>query len=75
MQIREPGFTARDAADYFAREAFAEQRKVGEWENVAGSSRHHHCARFRLIGGRQWYGVWMLADYSGFSVEAETLPV
>ena len=68
MEIRNPSMTARDAANEFARTAFGEPRKVGEYQPL-GNQNGKHYADFRLVGGVRWYSVSVLDDYSGWRID------
>ena len=70
MIIRNSQISAKEAAKEFAATYFEEPRKVG---TVAASP--NAALLFQLVGGRQWYAVTCLADYSGWQVEAELMGV
>lgn len=69
MQIQGPSMTARDAANYFAENAFEEPRKVGTIIAAPDAA-----MKFQLVNGVQWYAVRILPDYSGWEVTAEMIP-
>ena len=64
----------RGLSEAFAKTAFDEPRKVGNWKTFAESPRHHHHADFQLVNGRQWYEVWLSADCRYWTIEAKMQP-
>jgi len=66
MLISNPQITAREAADEFSREYSDKGRKVG---CVVASL--NAALLFQFVGGRRWYAVRCLPDYSGWDVSPE----
>ena len=61
--------TARQAADRFAQAAFEKPRQVGQLKPSSRSTGPGLHATFRLVDGSRWYEIWLMFDYSGWSIE------
>jgi hypothetical protein len=65
MTIHDQSITPRQAADRFAAEMSEDgPRKVADIIAAPDAA-----LKFRLDGGRQWYAVRLLPDYSGFQID------
>lgn len=67
MIVADRTLNARQAAERFAATHWEGPRRVGLWEPVSGLG--SLVARFRLIGGRQWYTV--IEHAAGWLIVAE----